>query len=321
MLRTARLCLAAVVTTALLVPVPVAAEPTTGPWGQRADALLTRALNADPTGATASNYGSLTEALARRRGWTDPDAKAYLGKVMALRKPDGGWGLEKAYDAFNDGTINPVSTTYTVSLVGVGELLLQGYQAGVVDRATITSVLSRLYTIPRIAVTGGYCLSYSAAATDNQTGYCVHNVSAGAAAFMVRTTRAGFPPATWWQSQITRYEVNTYNPDRHDWKYFDSSPNWNDPAHTGYSVASIQELAPPIGRDATVYHMGRDQTNPNDVWLHLSLAPFACAQAERWLTEVDTEFAKPANSTFGLLVQGAALTARAADACDPGASR
>lgn len=296
----------------------VSVPPPATPWGDRSDALLTRALVADPTGATAGNYTSLTEALGRRRGWTDPATSTYLAKVMSLRKPDGGWGLERAYDAFNDGSVNPAATTYTVSLVGVGEMLLLGYQAGVVDRTTMITVLQRLYAIPRIPVTGGYCLSYSAAAADNQAGYCVHNVSAGAAAFLVRAQRAGLPPATWWQTNLARYEVRTYDPDLRSWRYFDSSPNWNDPAHNGYSIASLQVLAPPIAAEATAYWIVRDiADNPNDVWLHLGLAPFSCALAAQWLPEVDVEFAKPANSTFGLLVQAAALTAQAAAACDP----
>lgn len=270
------------------------------------------------TGASASNYAALLDAIAYRYGWGDPRVATYLNQVMAMRLPDGGWGLTAPWDAFQDLSVNPASTTYTVSLVGVGEVLLRGYTAGIVPQATISSILTRLYAIPRIPVTGGYCLAYSAAAADVQTGYCVHNVNAGAAAFLVHAQAAGLPPALWWQSQLTRYEVTTYNPDQRDWKYMDGRTHWNDPAHTGYSVASLQALAPAVAREATSYHLGRNNaTNDNDVWLHMSLAPYGCALAAQWLAEVDTEFAKPANSSFALLVQGAQLASRAAAACDP----
>ncbi len=307
-------------------PTPPSADPSPspststlppGPWGARADTLLARALAASPAGATASNYAAVAEAIALRHGWLDPRVATYLAQVMAMRLPDGGWGLTAPWDAFQDGSTNASTTTYTVSLVGVGDVLLAGYRAGVVDGAVITSVLSRLYTIPRIPVTGGYCLAYSAAAADVQAGYCVHNVSAGAAAFLVRAQAAGLPPALWWQSQLARYEVATYNPDARDWKYMDGRAHYNDPAHTGYSVASLHALAPAVAREATAYHLGRNLSNDNDVWLHLALAPFACAQAAQWLSEIDTEFGKPSNSTFGLLVQAAQLTARTAAACEP----
>ncbi len=296
---------------------PSTPPPAPTPWGDRADDLITRALAASTTGATAANHASLAEALGRRRGWSDPATTAALAQVMAMRLPDGGWGLPYAWDAYQDASINPANTTYTVSLVAVGEVLLQAYVAGVVDKAVISGVLSRLYAIPRLAVSGGYCLSYSSAAADNQPTYCVHNVNAGVGAFLVRAQRAGMPPATWWMSMITKYEVTKYDPNARDWRYMDGGSYNNDPAHTGYNVASLQVLAPPIAAEATAFHIGTNLTNPNDVWLHMSLAPYACAQAAQWLTEVDTEFAKPGNSTFGLLVQAAALTAQAAAACDP----
>lgn len=291
--------------------------PPATPWGDRADDLITRALAASTTGATAANHAALAEAIGRRRGWSDPATTAALAQVMSMRLADGGWGLPYAWDAYQDGTVNPVTTTYTVSLVAVGEVLLQAYVAGVVDRTVISSVLTRLYAIPRLAVSGGYCLSYSSAAADNQPTYCVHNVNAGVAAFLVRAQRATMPPAAWWQSMITKYEVTKYDPNARDWRYMDGGSYLNDPAHTGYNVASLQVLAPPIAAEATTFHIGTNLANPNDVWLHLALAPFACTQAAQWLPEVDTEFAKPANSTFGLLVQAAQLTAQAAAVCDP----
>lgn len=306
---------------ALILGVALALHPwnaiANGPWGQRADSFIERAEADDINSGTAANYADLAAAIALRYGWDDPRVATHIDRVMAMRNPDGGWGLPYSWDAFQDGTTNPATTTYTVSTAAVGDVLLEAYKAGKVERAVIASVITRLYKFPKLpGIAPGYCIAYSASLNDVKPGYCVHNVSAGVAGFLIRAQAAGFTVSSAWLTLITRYELATYDHPSRNWRYMDGNTVWSDPAHTGYSVTSLQVLAPAIARDAVVYHLGRDLPDPRDVWLHLYLAPFDCGRAGQWLTEVDAEFAKPGNSIFGLLVQGAHLSAKTAKACE-----
>jgi hypothetical protein len=298
------------------------APPAEGPWGELADAALHRAQDLDTGAGNAFNYAWLASAVAHRsrQGWNDPQARAYLNTVLALRNGSGGWGLTQPWDAFADGTINPATTTYTITLTEhVGAVLLEAYQAGAVDRSVITSLMDKLYTIPRIPVNFGYCYAYSAHSNDVKPGYCVHNVNAAVALFLRRAELAGIyyggDSQQWWQVNITRQEVYTYLPHDRSWRYMDGRHGLNDPAHNALGIDAMLVHAPGIGREALEHTLSRPADTPIGWFGPLALARHDCNRAAQWADDITTAMSDPSVRSFGLQVQAARLAALAADAC------
>ena len=132
-------------------------------------------------------------ARARLHGWKDPEVTSLLGGLMALRNPNGGWGLNIANDSFGDGSINPADTTYTVAIADhVGPFLLGEWQHGLIGKEPLTTVAALLVTLPRWSISGGACLPYSTSPYDRATsGYCVHNDNASVGLFPAQLDAAG----------------------------------------------------------------------------------------------------------------------------------
>ncbi len=132
----------------------------------------------------AADLASRVWAQAQRTGWSSPQTQDLLADLMAARKPDGGYGLAGPWDAFGDGTLNPVETTYTVTTAGhVGWVLIEGYKNAALPQGALSSAVDALLAMPRL--NGGTCFAYSNSPHDRDEP-CVYNVSHGAAAFLVR---------------------------------------------------------------------------------------------------------------------------------------
>jgi len=291
-----------------------------GGWGVLAAELAARAEAQDQGNGNAFTYASLAYTLAHLSpaGWKDPQARAYLRKVMALRNPDGGWGLRVPFDAFADGSTNPATTTYTVTqAVHVGMVLLDAYRAGAVGRPVVEAATRRLLRIPLVPVPGGFCVAYSAAAADDSAGYCVHNVNAGAAMYLRAVQRAGLPSSALWIRRITAYETRSYDARAHSWRYRNGKPALNDASHNALSVEAMLSLGSPAGARALRWYMAHgDPSDPRAFWIPLELASWDCRSAARRLPEIRAGLERPAVSTEVYLAQAARAAARAAAVCD-----
>jgi hypothetical protein len=319
----------------LLVPGQPAWADRGDEWRARAlDALA--ALEALPDSAQAFPIAYQLGATAMLHGWDDPRVEPLLDRLYDVRNADGGWGLGYAYDFGGDGSTNPASTTYTVTLAGhVGPTLLAGYKAGKVPKADIQTLVNLLMSTPRInyETARGACLAYSRHANDNLTWACVHNVNAGAGHFLQEAAGAGVT-ATGMQkliADITRREAYAYQPTISGrdawWRYADTSA-LNDADHNSYEAASMYHLAYGIGREPVYQHMA-------DEWTDNAAAPIAhmrltsmpggpgsmsgsttrwCVMGDQWFGEYDAFVASNSGSQVRL-AQAAYYAARNSLAC------
>lgn len=126
-------------------------------------------------------------------GWQAGATTSWLDRVWARQLPSGGWGLGYAWDWRGDGTVNPASTTYTITTAGhVGRMLIDGYDDGAVPRSRVLSAVTSLLNTSTTA--GGRCISYSMSPNDANKP-CVYNVNATAAWFLWSAYRRGIIPA------------------------------------------------------------------------------------------------------------------------------
>lgn len=144
-----------------------------------------------PDDRKAHSYAYQTRLTAFKYGtWDHPEVRALLDKVYAQKKP-GGYGMNEAWDAYGDGTVNPEDTVYTVTNADhVGLVLLEGYEAGVVDESEIYFIVDALMNQPVFETGHGKCISYSDQIAHSKD-WCVVNVSLGAAAFLQKALDAG----------------------------------------------------------------------------------------------------------------------------------
>ncbi|WP_159618099.1 hypothetical protein [Arthrobacter zhaoguopingii] len=211
-------------------PTPTEAGSRSG-WNSIARDMFNR-MESDPDGQ--EEYASWTYAYQARmaaeyRGWQHPTTQQYLAKVYSLNKADGGYGLGKSWDAFGDGSVNPASTTYTVSTADhVGEVLLAGHLAGAVPREKLVEAVDSLLSTPIDDTPNGRCMAYSKSPSDRASkSGCVVNVSLGAAAFLSKVADSGVlddDPTRLAQayrvvSQLKWLGINTYNETLGGWAY------------------------------------------------------------------------------------------------------
>lgn len=326
-------------TAAGVVEVRPEAAATTTPtvralrWQAIADEAITRFRAADSTASTAFALAYTAQAIAWRDGWTDYRVVAYLDRIYARANPDGGYGLGYAYDVFGDGTVNPASTTYTVTNVGhVGPVLLAGYEAGAVPRAKVKTLVDLTMSTARINTEQGHCVAYSRDPDDAKPGLCVHNVNAGAAWFLQEANAAGVGATGLAQlvTDITRREVYSYLPGTYWWRYADTR-SMNDADHNSYSAESMYRLAYPIGREVS-WQMMNTAYADNDgaplVHMRLTALPAGpgawsptepgvtwwCTLGDQWFPEAEAAVDRWAGNTTRL-AQVAYYAGRAAQVC------
>lgn len=192
-----------------------------------------------------------------QHGWNDSRTLTLLNRVYATQKPSGGYGLEKEWDVFNDGSVNNKDTIYTVTTAGhVGSILLDGYKAGVVPRQRVVEVLDALFTIPVFEATYqgtsyGSCMAYSNRRADARAkSGCIINVSLGAAVWLNRVISSGaidgdtkrIAKAQALVDKLAPLALRTYRPDLGGWPYQVGTTYLQDMAHNAYTFASASEL-------------------------------------------------------------------------------
>lgn len=308
-----------VLATALLAATPAHANPirpasTGGAWATRADRAIDAAIARDDGTGTAFAYSWLASAIAHRHGWDDPRARRYLGLALDQQHANGGYGLNYAWDAFGDGTINPASTNYTITYYQVGEVALEAYKAGAVPYTTVTDFMRGIVTSPILRVKVGMGIAYSNSRYDIRNDYMVHNIAQAAAMFLADAQHAGI---TWssaqvagWVAALTRQELSTYQVDLHGWPYrTGGSQAVQDAAHNALGVAMLMVTDRTQGIPALHWAMTHDLGATGAI-AHAFLGQFTCSP--RWLGEFDQA---QAASGFQYLTQFARSAALNAQAC------
>jgi hypothetical protein len=355
MRRLSAVLFAAVLTAVFLCPLRATADdpPTRSQqWRALAVQALAR-FRADDDGAQRTNtYAWAAEAELRLNGDT-PYLRQLLNKIYSQRKPDGGWGLNFAHDKFDNGTINDINTTYTVTLAGhVGPPFLLAYQRGIdvitapdgstwSIKAQLKVIVNLLMTTPRIDTAQGQCLAYSRNPNDNVPYGCVHNASAGAARFLFDVNAAGIGKSglAALVEGITRREAYAYvvsglscgGQPRTNWYRYMDTPSCNDADHNSYNAESMYFLAPPIGQNMAWMHMTNSfSDNTNAPVAHFRLAALPpipgridaatglatwCILGDQWLTESQQFLAS--STDLQRVTQVAQGAARVADNCRP----
>lgn len=236
-------------------PSPARALPRGDWWRARSMQALAVFRAADHGRHQAFDYGMAAGAAGSLYGWTDPRTGTLLTELLATRNPDGGFGLGRAFDAFQDGSVNPPTTTYMVTLAGhVGPTLLAAFRAGAVPRAEVQRIVDLLLRAPRVPVGRGQCVAYSARPGD--TAGCVHNVNAGVGWFLQDVAAAGFRGAGLHRliTDITAQELAAYRAAAHWWPYAGDGAD-QDADHNSYSAESMYRLAYRVGREAAYRHL------------------------------------------------------------------
>lgn len=160
-----------------------------GTWLQLSLDAVARQQQQPPTVYVAYDAAYRAASLGTLYGWDEPEAVAQLQRLRTVRKADGGYGMERAWDAFGDGSVNPASTSYLISVTdhaGVG--LVAGLRAGAVPASEVAALVDLVVDWPRVVGDDG-CLAYSMAPTDR--GVCVYNVNSSAAWFLQAAWDAG----------------------------------------------------------------------------------------------------------------------------------
>lgn len=303
-------------------------------WHAIAVQALT-ALDAMPTPATWHPFihSQTLLAVGRLNGWQDPRVQTLIADLLAERNPDGGWGIGEAWDAFQDGSTNPASTTYTVTLAGhVGPALLEAWKNGALTDPEPLSTITKLLVSQTARMTNatGQCVAYSRATAD--ASYCVHNVSAGVADYLTQASAAGFG-RTGLQKltvDITRREVTAYNTTWAGWPYVEGNTSEQDPDHGAYTARSLYFLTYPVGREGvyaalispTTDTKGQGQRGhlqsvstpggPGSQGLVDPATTLWCEMGDQWLGELTAYVAAPARTAQDLSMAAAQAAANAA---------
>ena len=156
-------------------------------WQEIVEVFASAGAQADQRYVAADAASALSYEV-RRAGWSSPDVPARVNALLATANPDGGFGLAMAWDAFQDGTVNSATTSYTATTAGhVGPILLAGYRAGAVPAAAVNRALDSILNLPKAPGIG--CIPYSNSPNDLATP-CVWNTYFGAAAWVKRAGAA-----------------------------------------------------------------------------------------------------------------------------------
>lgn len=228
------------------------ATPSVDDWialGELAlGAFWNRRQPVEPSAALAFALG----AQARVDGWASDQCRSLLDELRATRNSDGGYGLGRSYDAFQDGTVNPADTTYLVTITGhVGRVLLDGHEAGVIDDQELGVLVDLTLDFPRVpSRRPGVALAYSNHPHDRN--WCVHNVNASAGAFLLRAGRR-LPlrtDAAAVIAGIAQRQAAGYLGLQGSWRYIEGQPRLNDANHNAGSIEAALGLTSAIGHDA-----------------------------------------------------------------------
>jgi hypothetical protein len=286
---------------ALLGISPQANAATPEQWHQLADkaaaeiATVKQVLDSNGGGNAilVRDITSVTLYAAWKWGWQDARTQTWLNRIYSLRKPDGGYGLNYTWDWNNDGSVNPVSTSYTITTAGhAGPVLLAGYDGGVVPGFRLTDAARSILNTPLTSWSSS-CVSYSNNPPDARVA-CVWNINAYGAWFLWEVGKRGLIPAgreteatnklrAW--RDLTRANFKTA---LRGWTYQHTTSALQDPWHNMATVEPMSLADPTIKEAATNGQLANWPTQViNLTFLKPGLDKMTCAQAEGYYSEVN----------------------------------
>ncbi|WP_157598382.1 cell wall-binding repeat-containing protein [Phycicoccus sp. Root101] len=252
-----------------------------GTWLQLSLDLLARQQKQPPTAYVAYDAAYQAASIATLYGWGSSEALAQLSRLRSVKKPDGGYGMERAWDAFSDGSVNPPDTSYLVSVTdhaGVG--LLVGLRAGEVQAAEVGDLVDLVMAWPR--VTGDEdCLAYSTAVSDRR--FCVYNVNSSASWFLQSAWDAGVRRPGQQELAQRLYAHDVSKASGGWWPYssnhLTTRQDWN---HNAAMIDFQFQLDVEAGRASLASVMPGgwvhpDRSTVNDVQGYMRLLPYACS--------------------------------------------
>lgn len=271
---------------------------------------------------TAFDAAYQMSSLATLYGWADPEVATQLQRVRAARKPDGGYGLDVAWDAFADGSVNPASTSYLVTVTDhVGRALLHARAAGVVGDAEVAALVDLVLGWPSV-VGDPDCLGYSPRSSDRRI--CVYNVNMAAAWFLKAAYDAGVRRPGQLEMSARLYAHDARLQTAGWWPYASSSrsrrQDWN---HNAAMIDAQLVLDPAAGQAAIGAVMPGGWQHPDvaarrfdDAMGYTRLLPFACGYRSSALITADRQVlaAQREASDVGQLTLWAVSTA---ESCGP----
>jgi hypothetical protein len=192
----------------------------------------------------AADAASALTVEVVKGGWTSAKVPDLVTALTATANPDGGYGLAKPWDAFQDGTVNPANTTYTATTAGhVGPILLAGYLAGAIPAQAIDRAIDAILDMPRSY--GGRCIPYSTSRNDLGKP-CVWNTHFGAADWVMRASQAtGHRPqdaAALVRAAISWLTILPQNPVTGFWPYSSAGGGAQDLNHQLWTASAVDDL-------------------------------------------------------------------------------
>lgn len=253
-----------------------------GDWLQLSLDLLARQQQQPPTPHVAYDAAYRATSLGTLYGWDDPEVVEQLQRLRAVRKPDGGYGLERAWDAFGDGSVNPPSVSYLITVTdhaGVG--LLAGLRAGAVPAPEVAALVDLVVGWPRVTGDDG-CLAYSASATDRAV--CVYNVNSSAAWFLQAAWDAGVQREGQQELAAHLYAHDSVLATDGWWPYSSTQPSTRQDWNHNAAMIDFQFQLDVVAAQAALelvmpggwVHPDPRLRSPSDVMGYLRLLPHAC---------------------------------------------
>jgi hypothetical protein len=297
-IKTGLAALAAALTLAAGAVAPASAD--TGNWTVPADRAYAESVAAVTAADAAGTYvrAQFVAALAwyagERFGWWDHRTQEWLHRLYSLRTPSGGYGLGAPFDAFQDGTVNPAGTAYTITEAWhVGRTLIAGYDHGSVPAWRIRQVARPLARAPLSA--GGKCPAYSD--NPNDAGKpCVWNVAAAAAWFLENAERRGLirrTPAGTWLDEVRA----AYRAELGAWPYQADQAKPLDSWHNVPSVLAMLDADSAFGRETLAGHFRNWPVSGANA----DLLPYDCARAEVNYAAIRASATQPADTPVAVL--------------------
>lgn len=192
----------------------------------------------------------------------EPAARRLLERLAGLgRQEDGGygWGLSFAWDAFQDGVVNPVDTIYSYTTASAALAFLDGYER-LHDKTYLEIATAAGETLTKLAhySDNGIHASiwYSNQLNDHQEGREVHNVSGLTLAVLQSLVASGVTVDLALAEKIARHLVDVQGvgietPDHaatSGWVYMTGASNANDLLHETFIIDGLRRHS--IGLDA-----------------------------------------------------------------------
>jgi len=177
-------------------------------------------------------------------GWNNKDVESELNALMYFINQNG-FSFNKEFDAFGDGTVNPDTTIYTITLTDhLGPVLLEANKHGAINDSILFSIYNILIDImPADSIGNGYCVSYSNSINDVGAG-CVHNVNISYAYFLNALKEYNFYENNTNNliEEIIKREKLAYLPEAYNFPYWDGNDRLTDQNHLCFQAWCMNYL-------------------------------------------------------------------------------